>query len=159
MEFGKMIRDAREKQRLSQADLARAVGLHRSTILSYEKHGKMPKDARTWKELERVLELDLGEFFRESEDLDRFMGLCSRNYGLHQHELGLDFETLREDLHSESERQLQHWMMILEFILATDNLTERCESEIKRTCEEIQEIRKRRQKRAWMRSHRQAKFN
>lgn len=147
-----MIRSAREKLGMSQAGLAKAVGLHRSTILSYERHGGMPKDSRTWKELERVLELDLKAFFSESQELDKFMGICSRSCGLR--EIDMDFVALRKDLHRQSEEQLEYWTTMLQFVLEGDNLTKACASELQLTCEEIAKIQKRRQKRAWQRKYR-----
>ncbi len=153
MEFGEMIRKARLEKGLSQAMLGKAVELHRSTIMSYEKHGKMPKDARTWRMLEEVLDLDLSQFFRESRELDRFMGMCSRNYGLHNREIQIDFSELRRDLHSENERQLRYWETMLEFVAEAGGLTKECVAEIDLTQEEIRKIRKRREMRAWQKQH------
>lgn len=70
MNFGEKVKDLREKQNMTQKELATAVGLSLRTIASYEKSGVYPRTQDVYERLASVLNCDTNYLKTEEKNVD-----------------------------------------------------------------------------------------
>lgn len=85
--FSEKLKDARESLDISQAELARKVGLSQRSITAYENENTIPR-GNTIKKLARVLNVSVEYLLNEEEsdsqankDKNVFMDIVRENYG------------------------------------------------------------------------------
>ena len=66
MEWNKKIKEARRNAKITQADLADRIGVHRSTIANYEL-GRRKPSLNELKEIARILHIDVNYLLEGSE--------------------------------------------------------------------------------------------
>ncbi|AGL00257.1 helix-turn-helix transcriptional regulator [Desulfoscipio gibsoniae] len=85
--FSEKLKDARESLDMSQAELARKVGLSQRSITAYENENTIPR-GNTIRKLARVLNVSIEYLMNDEEtdpqankDKDAFMDIVRENYG------------------------------------------------------------------------------
>ncbi len=78
MKFGEKIKNARVAKGLTQADLAKAVGVSLRTMVSYENGDCYPKKREVYGELATALSLDMNYLLTENEE---FISKAGEKYG------------------------------------------------------------------------------
>ena len=78
MKFGEKIKTLRKEQKLSQADLAKAVGLSARAVQNYEIAGSYPKNREMYKKLAEVLKVDVNYLLTDDEE---FISAAQEKYG------------------------------------------------------------------------------
>ncbi len=68
MKFGDKLRELRKGQAMTQADLARAVGLSQRTIVSYENGNSYPKMRQIYHRLAGIFHVDVNYLRTEDEE-------------------------------------------------------------------------------------------
>ncbi len=144
MKFGVLIRIRRQEAELTQAQLGALIGVHRTTIISWETSKAMPKDAKTWQRIEEVLGIDLAEAMEEDNVLADYV-MATQNEAVVLSKT-LDFQRLRDDLMRQSRFQLRSWQAILEILAQTGAISLPMLREVQETQEKIGEILRMRKK-------------
>ena len=78
MKFGEKIKNARVAKDLTQADLAKAVGVSLRTMVSYENGDCYPKKREVYGKLATALSLDMNYLLTENEE---FISKAGEKYG------------------------------------------------------------------------------
>lgn len=78
MKFGEKVREQRDKAGLLQADVAKAIGVSKRTLASYEGGVSYPKDRNVYIKLSELFGVDVNYFLTENEE---FLTLAAENYG------------------------------------------------------------------------------
>ena len=78
MKFGEKLTDARKAARLTQEELAKALGLSKRTIINYEVNGKYPRNRDVYYKLAEVLNLEPTFLLTEDEE---FIMSAGSQYG------------------------------------------------------------------------------
>ena len=78
MKFGEKVREQRDKAGLLQADVAKAIGVSKRTLASYEGGASYPKDRNVYIKLSELFGVDVNYFLTENE---KFLTLAAENYG------------------------------------------------------------------------------
>lgn len=66
MNFGEKIHKLRKQVGLTQADLAKLLGVHPRTVIGYERDGRYPRDRSTYKKLSEIFQVPVHYFYEES---------------------------------------------------------------------------------------------
>ena len=80
MKFGEKLREQRLKRRLTQNELAEAMGVTQRTLCHYEQGGRYPKRRTFYTKLADYFELDVNYFLTEDEE---FLTEAAEKYGRH----------------------------------------------------------------------------
>ena len=78
MRFGEKLKKERERQGLTQGELAKALGLTSRTLGNYEKGVSHPQDRAVYFKLAELLEVDVNYLLTEDES---FLQTVSEKYG------------------------------------------------------------------------------
>lgn len=78
MKFGEKLRDLRQENGLTQAELAEKAGISLRTISYYESGTTYPKNRNVYKTLADILDIDVNYLRNEG---DEFITMASENYG------------------------------------------------------------------------------
>lgn len=78
MKFGEKLKEQRKKRKLSQVDLAKAIGVGRTTIINYENGKSHPQDRTAYYDLAAFFGLDVNYFLTEDE---HFLTAVAELYG------------------------------------------------------------------------------
>lgn len=78
MKFGEKLKEQRIKAQLNQADLAKAIGCSRRTLINYELGTYYPKDRSTYFTLAKFFNVDVNYFLAEDEE---FLTAAAESYG------------------------------------------------------------------------------
>ena len=69
MKFGEKVRNLRKKNKMSQGELAAAIGVSLRTVQNYEKSGMHPKQRDLYYRLAEVLNVDVNYLLTEDEEI------------------------------------------------------------------------------------------
>lgn len=69
MKFGEKVRNLRKKNKMSQGELAVAIGVSLRTVQNYEKSGMHPKQRDLYYRLAEVLNVDVNYLLTEDEEI------------------------------------------------------------------------------------------
>ena len=69
MKFGEKLANARKAARLTQEELAKALGLSKRTIINYEVDGKYPRNREVYYRLADILNVEPNYLLTEDEEL------------------------------------------------------------------------------------------
>jgi len=78
MKFGEKIREQRKQRKLSQAELAAALGVTLRTLGNYETGASHPKSREIYFKLATFFDVDVNYFLTEDEE---FLTAVAENYG------------------------------------------------------------------------------
>ena len=78
MKFGEKIKNARVAKGLTQAELAKTVGVSLRTMLNYESGERYPKKREIYSKLASALDLDVNYLLTENEE---FISKAGEKYG------------------------------------------------------------------------------
>lgn len=70
MTFGAMVKSRRQELQMTQQELAKKVGIHRTTIIGYETKGMIPEDIKIRRALCSVLGFTFERLFGENDELE-----------------------------------------------------------------------------------------
>jgi len=79
MKFGEKLANARKAARLTQEELAKALGLSKRTIINYEVDGKYPRNREIYYRLADILNVEPNYLLTEDEE---FLMAVNDQYGL-----------------------------------------------------------------------------
>lgn len=66
MKFGEKVNKLRKQAGLTQAELAKLLGVHPRTIIGYERNGRYPKDRDTYKKMSEIFHVPVHCFYEEA---------------------------------------------------------------------------------------------
>jgi transcriptional regulator with XRE-family HTH domain len=78
MKFGEKIKEQRGKAGLHQADVAKAIGVSKRTLINYEQGASYPQDRSIYFKLANFFDVDVNYFLTEDEE---FLTAAAENYG------------------------------------------------------------------------------
>ncbi len=78
MKFGEKLTDLRTKKKLTQSEVARAVGISRRNYISYENEGRYPRNREIYYKLSELLDCDVNYLLTEDEE---FVMRAGESYG------------------------------------------------------------------------------
>lgn len=78
MKFGEKIKNARTTKNMTQAELAKAVGVSLRTMVNYENGERYPKKREIYGKLASTLDLDVNYLLTENEE---FINAAGEKYG------------------------------------------------------------------------------
>lgn len=78
MKFGEKLRKLRKEKGLTQAEVAKAVGIGRRSYVAYEQDGRYPRNRDTYGKLAEVLDCDVNYLYTEDEE---FIERAAESYG------------------------------------------------------------------------------
>lgn len=78
MRFSDKLKELRAKKKVTQVEVAKAVGLPRRTYISYEREGRYPRDKKVYKDLADYFKVDLDYLIGGDE---KFILDASEKYG------------------------------------------------------------------------------
>ena len=78
MKFGEKLKEQRKKRGLTQENLAKAIGVRRSTIVNYENGASHPQDRNVYFKLAELFNVDVNYFLTEDEE---FLTVAAERYG------------------------------------------------------------------------------
>lgn len=68
MAFADRLKDFREKEKLSQADFAKMIGISTRTLVHYEDGERYPRDVEVYKKIAEVMDCDYNYLLEESDE-------------------------------------------------------------------------------------------
>jgi transcriptional regulator with XRE-family HTH domain len=83
MKFGEKLKEQRNKRKVLQEDVARAVGITRQTLVNYESGTTHPQDRSIYFKLADFYGVDVNYFLTEDEE---FLTEAAKNYGKKGHD-------------------------------------------------------------------------
>ena len=78
MKFGEKIRELRTSRRLTQAEVAKAMGISMRSYVAYEIGGRYPKKREMYKKLADYFDVDVNYLYTEDEE---FVDAAGERYG------------------------------------------------------------------------------
>ena len=66
MKFGEKLRKLRKQNNMTQAELAKELGIHLRTIIGYERDGRYPRDREIYRKLSEIFHVPVHYFYEES---------------------------------------------------------------------------------------------
>ena len=67
MKFGEKLHNLRKQAGLTQAELAKILGVHPRTVIGYERDGRYPKDNNAYKKLADIFHVPVQYFYDDDE--------------------------------------------------------------------------------------------
>ncbi len=68
MAFADRLKEFREKEKLSQADFAKMIGISTRTLVHYEDGERYPRDVEVYKKIAEVMDCDYNYLLEESDE-------------------------------------------------------------------------------------------
>jgi transcriptional regulator with XRE-family HTH domain len=78
MKFGDKVKEQRKKRKLSQGELAKAIGVSMRTLSNYENSTSYPQDRSIYFKLADFFNVDVNYFLTEDEE---FLTVAAENFG------------------------------------------------------------------------------
>ena len=63
IKFGEKLRKLRKQNNLTQAELAKALGIHLRTVIGYERDGRYPRDREIYRKLSEIFQVPAHYFY------------------------------------------------------------------------------------------------
>ena len=70
MKFGEKLHNLRKQAGLTQAELAKILGVHPRTVIGYERDGRYPKDNNAYKKLADIFHVPVQYFYDDDESFE-----------------------------------------------------------------------------------------